>query len=245
VRARLKALAGLMVLTTVVIVTPSQAGAEIVDSTRTPTVNAASNGDSASTAIVRAPDGGVVAQTQRYSGGGHSDWSCGYMEDPSGPKWDHTLYGVTPVKDFVAGDILKTAPPAEGDLIVGLRTWFWLDQRPQPITASVTLAGITATVEARPTTITIDPGDNAGGRFTCPDAGTPYDPSHPDAPSTCTYVYDTRSTVDDRNGRFQATVQVDYDVTWRATDGTGGPLQPLHANTTLPLLVREVQALIN
>ncbi len=72
---------------------------------------------------------------------------------------------------------------------MGVATWLWVDGPWEPSSATAEVAGVSATVTARPVRVVWDTGDGAG--VTCDGPGTPYDPAHPSAgrDSACTHVY--------------------------------------------------------
>jgi hypothetical protein len=140
----------------------------------------------------------------------------------------------------VPDPVVRTSPPETSALLVGLATWLWIHNW-EPQSASATLAGLTATVTATPTAVRFDTGD--GATVACRDGGVPYDPSRPpDAQSSgCTHVYTRRSTIDDPAGTYTLTATVTYDVTWYATNGQTGRLDPLTRTASIPVKVVESQ----
>jgi hypothetical protein len=132
---------------------------------------------------------------------------------------------------------LRVSRDPVGDAVVGLPTWLWVDSAVWSGTygTSLTLAGVTLTLTARPVTFQFDPGDGHDA-VDCGGSGTPY---APDA-SGCTYTY-TRSSGGQPDHQFAASVTVVWQVTWTATTGEAGTF-PLDARTrTLPVRVIETQ----
>lgn len=131
---------------------------------------------------------------------------------------------------------LATNPP--GAQLVGLATWLWTTDA-TTLQASATLGGVTSTVTATPTRTvwTTSPDDLS---VTCTGPGTPYDPTKPpDSQSTdCSLVFETA-------GPHQVTATTTYAITWMATTGDGGPLDPLTRTATITVAVDQAQALIN
>jgi hypothetical protein len=138
---------------------------------------------------------------------------------------------------------VATAPPVDKPQIVGLASWFWITDPWTPLHATATIAGLSATVTATPDHVTWDPGDGSG-LITCYGPGTPYHDQDGPSPD-CGHTYLDRSTVADPNGTFALKVTVTYTVAWTSTDGDGGTLDPINATTTVPLVVHEIQAMIN
>ena len=134
--------------------------------------------------------------------------------------------------------------PGDGNpALVGLPTWLWVDNY-GPIQASATLGGVTATVTATPTGVTFDTGD--GGSVSCADGGTPYDPAMPaeSQASDCVHTWTERSTVDDPAGTRSLRAQIDYEITWSATNGQSGTLDTQTRSSLTPVQIVEAQALL-
>jgi len=138
---------------------------------------------------------------------------------------------------------IGTSPAAAGPQLVGLPTWLWVTEAWTPRSASATLGGVTAQVTATPATITWNPGDGTPA-FTCAGPGPAWDDHHPDRTSPCTHTYRDRSTTTDPHGTFALTATISYTVRWQATNGDAGELEPVTRSTTIRLLVREAQAVI-
>lgn len=136
-----------------------------------------------------------------------------------------------------------TSPPIGSRHLTGLATWFWTTTT-QEVTASATLGGVTATVTATPVQLVVDPGDGTAA-FTCPDGGTPYDTSKPAAGqhSGCTHVFRYRSHREP-TGAWPSTLTITWQLSWAATNGDAGDLDPLTTSTAVPTVVTDSQALI-
>jgi hypothetical protein len=125
--------------------------------------------------------------------------------------------------------------------VVGIDTWWWVDGAALAAKSVSASAGPnTATVSARPMSVTFDPGDG-GTSVVCPDGGTPYDPAVPDAVSTCVYRY-LRSSASSPGQTFTVTATVTWGASWRGSDGTGGGLPAETVTGSLPVRVDELQA---
>jgi hypothetical protein len=131
-------------------------------------------------------------------------------------------------------------PPTEQ--LVGLSTWLWVDGPWQEGSATAAIGAVSATVTARPLRVDWDLGD--GAAVTC-DAGVRYDPSRPpgEQESSCTHVF-TTSTQRLPGGQRTVTATVVYAVEWSASTGAGGELGELSRSVSIPVTVREAQALI-
>jgi hypothetical protein len=132
-----------------------------------------------------------------------------------------------------------TAPPATVSQLVGVRTWFWIDQTQwQPRTATAAVPGLSATVTATPTEVRWDTGD--GTTITCKGPGTPYDPDRPDSQqhSDCSHVFE-------HDGEHDVRATIVWRVRWTATDGSGGTLPDVERATQFPLQAEQRQAVIN
>jgi hypothetical protein len=131
-------------------------------------------------------------------------------------------------------------PPTEQ--LVGLSTWLWVDGPWQEGSATAAIGAVSATVTARPLRVDWDLGD--GATVTC-DAGVRYDPSRPpgEQESSCTHVF-TTSTQRLPGGQRTVTATVVYAVEWSASTGAGGELGELSRSASIPVTVREAQALI-
>jgi hypothetical protein len=129
-------------------------------------------------------------------------------------------------------------PPLPADQLVGVPTWL-ADTNWGTLTAAATLDGVTATVTATPTRVTWTT-DPDGLATTCTGPGTRYDPSRPpdSQTTTCSLTFE-------QPGPHRLTATVTYAITWTATTGDGGPLDPLTRATTIPVTVDQAQALIN
>ena len=142
-------------------------------------------------------------------------------------------------------------PPASGWQYVGIPSWFWVPPSAwQPITDSLSVAGVTVTVTARPDHITYQLQNGSGGsdRVVCRSAGTPYDMGHPTlyTPSPdCGYTW-TRSAAGSNDEKLGVSAVVTYATTWKATAGLGGgALAPLDGFAfSARVTVGQVQALI-
>jgi hypothetical protein len=139
-----------------------------------------------------------------------------------------------------------TAPPSGQDGLVGLPEWFWTDAADySTLSRTVSLAGLSATVTARPGSLVINPGDGQAS-FSCPGPGTQYNPAEPAASqqSACTFLY-TQPSVGQPGNEFTVTVSVTWTATWTGTGGTGGRLAPITRTTTIELPIAQAETVIS
>jgi hypothetical protein len=132
----------------------------------------------------------------------------------------------------------RTAPPPTAKQLVGVRTWLWVDPADwQPMSATATIVGLSATVTAQPTKVIWTMGD--GSTVICNGPGTPYKPTVPDTEqsSTCSHTYQ-------HDGTYAVRATIVWTVSWTATNGQGGTLPNVQRSTEFPLTVEQRQAVI-
>jgi hypothetical protein len=136
-----------------------------------------------------------------------------------------------------------TAPPSGQDGLVGLPEWFWINAGDYlTLSRTVSLAGLSATVVAKPGPLIIDPGGGQAS-FSCPGPGTPYNPAESAASqqSDCTFLY-TQPSAGQPGNEFTVTVSVTWTATWTGTGGTGGTLAPITRVTTIELPIAQAES---
>ena len=137
---------------------------------------------------------------------------------------------------------LNFNPP--GEQVVGFSSWLWLDaDQWRPVSASVSVPGVSVSVTARPERAVWHMGD--GSDVTCAGPGTPYDESRPasEQHTDCSYTYG-RSSAGEPGDAYRVSVTIDWHVTWSVTGAAGGGDLGVFSRTTPPVAVRvgEVQA---
>jgi hypothetical protein len=141
---------------------------------------------------------------------------------------------------------VHTAPPRGRDGLVGLPEWFWVPRgQLRPITVTVSVGPVFASVRAVPGQLTFSPGGGLPS-VTCPGSGTPYNPKLPASAqhSACTYTYQ-QSSARQPGAVYDASVSVTWTATWTGSGGAGGPVNPpLVMHTDIELPVAEGQALV-
>lgn len=133
--------------------------------------------------------------------------------------------------------------PVRG-LVVRVATWFavpggqWV-----PVTGTAEALGLAVTVVATPGELVFDPGDGSRA-VTCAGPGQTFDPSAPVAAVTpaCSYTYRDASTAAVNGRSWPASLSVRWRVTWTASNGQSGVLDPLVTTTAIDAVVREFQA---
>jgi hypothetical protein len=138
-----------------------------------------------------------------------------------------------------------TSPGLDVDQITGLPTWLWLEPGSwAELSARAEIPGFWVEVTAHPQRVVWDMGD--GETVTCDGPGTPYDSAvDDDAQSTdCSHVYQ-HTSVDQPDGRYQASVTIQWSVDWESSTGAGGVLADASRTTTFALTVTERQAVVS
>lgn len=140
--------------------------------------------------------------------------------------------------------VIHSNPPENTSLLVGLDSWFRIDSPWQPQTVSASIAAISASVTATPTSVTWNFGDGSDAT-TCDGPGRAFSTDNNESEhAACTHTYINRSTKTDPNGTYTVTATVTYEVTWTATDNTSGTLEPVTRTGTINLRVQEAQAVL-
>lgn len=115
--------------------------------------------------------------------------------------------------------------------------------RPVSVTASV--GPIWATITARPSLLSFDPGDPADpGAVVCSgsDPLAAYDPA---APGACSYTYLNSSSTSPVDGyHFATSLSITWAISWTSSTGAGGVLDAYTTTATSLLAVAEVKGLV-
>jgi hypothetical protein len=138
------------------------------------------------------------------------------------------------------------APPA-GKAVAQVGTWFWVGAAQwQPVTATAAVPGLSATVTAVPVALRLDPGDgpHGTGPVSCGGPGQVWTAADgDDAVSACQYTYRHSSALSP-TGTWRASVSIDWQVTFTASDGSASDLGRLVTSTPYELRVGELQAVV-
>jgi hypothetical protein len=133
--------------------------------------------------------------------------------------------------------------------IVKVDTWYWLETHNVPRTWPGSLLGVSASITARPTTITTNWGDGITTMCTAP--GLSYDSAtHPKlyrepdpAPDGgCSYRYTTHSGKQPGQ-KFTVTTTVTWEASW-TSGATGGTFAPVTRQTVNQLKVDQIQSIL-
>ena len=134
--------------------------------------------------------------------------------------------------------------------ITGLATWLWVSPSQwHAYSATASVAGVSATAQAVPRSVTWNMGD--GDTVVCDGPGTVYQPDVPAAEqqTSCSYTYRSTSAGqpsqdgDPDDGAFPVTATITWDVTWwSSVPGEGGELPALQTSSTVPVRVEQVQS---
>lgn len=135
--------------------------------------------------------------------------------------------------------------PGQPWTVVQLWTWYWVEQADWvPLSRTVELRGVSATVTATPVATTFDPG-NGDSVVSCDGPGRPWtDPGGnsdpvPSSVGGCGYQYKRVAE------SVQATTSIRYAVTWTSSTGAGGALPDLLGSTTSPpFRVEQIQVVV-
>lgn len=165
---------------------------------------------------------------------------------PGSPRPVASVVAQTALSHATWPKISASFDPAPDRLLVNFPIWLHLASGWQQVTATATIAGVTATVTAKPESVTWEMGD--GTSVTCHSQGTAYDPSLSwttnIARRDCGYVY-TSSSAAQADGRFGVKVTVRYGVTWTSNFGAGGSLGVYDRGASTSVAVGQVQSLEN
>ncbi|MDZ7734467.1 MAG: hypothetical protein U5R31_16590 [Acidimicrobiia bacterium] len=122
----------------------------------------------------------------------------------------------------VDGPAIRTSPEANGRLYVRVPTWLWLEDGWWHEHSATASAGrVTATVTARPTSVSWSLGD--GSSISCEGPGTPWRAGLGEDATDCSYTY-TTSSAGSPTGTFELAASVRFEVTWTSNVGAGGAL---------------------
>lgn len=141
---------------------------------------------------------------------------------------------------------LGSSPAMGTSTVIRFPLWLWVDPGSwEPVSATASVSAGSVTVTATPSTARWDMGD--GTVVACSGPGTAFAPPRHDAkaPSPdCGHAY-TRSSANERGGRFAVAVEVSWSVGWSSTSGGGGSLDDLTTRANSSVRVTEVHALVS
>ena len=192
-------------------------------------------------------DGGWYYQTCRYTDTGGLASSRYWQYVAGAPGFGPDLAALAAsAYDRIAlpFPVPSTAPSLDVRPLTGLDTWLWIDPGAWGTReATAELAGFSVTVTATPVRVVWDMGE--GERpVTCDGPGSVWQADGPAGQSTdCSYNYRWNSD-DEPGGVFRASVSVEWDVAWTASNGATGTLAPGRRSTTFDVAVRSIEAQI-
>ena len=157
------------------------------------------------------------------------------------------------VRNQLSSPAVHLAPPADAG-VVSVSTWIWADRswcKPVSATAWLPSPGgvIWARATATPVRMTFSTEDSVnggGGRrsVVCDGPGDEWESSMGDeGSSNCSYTYRHAST-SHGSGRFDASVAVDWEISWRSNVGAGGRLPGYTTSMSMRVTVQELHALV-
>lgn len=169
----------------------------------------------------------------RVADGQRVGWIVGMPGGAGGPTGSE-LAGAGQAELRLPLPRVHTSPPRGGTQLTGVPVWFWMD-RPEPMSVTASVPGLSATLTATPRTSRYEISD--GTTLRCPDFGTPF---RRDVPaegqrSTCRHPFDER-------GPVTVIATVDWSLAWTASDGTSGTLPPVARTERFTLAIEEAQA---
>jgi hypothetical protein len=135
--------------------------------------------------------------------------------------------------------------PSKSDALVGLPTWFWVDdQDVGTLPAGASQGGVVVSGAVAADHITVDPGDGTGA-FTCPGSGTKWTSGA--TTTNCSHTYARSSAGKGTHNDFIVTVKVVwagmYTVTINGVAVPGSALGPVDETSQSQVRVAEAQAI--
>jgi hypothetical protein len=130
-----------------------------------------------------------------------------------------------------------------GNAVVHLPVWFAAPGEWAPVAATAAAGGAAVTVTAAPVRLEFDPGDGSPP-VSCAGPGPVFTPdaAEPDRPPACSHTYADASSAAPDGRAWPARLTIGWRVTWTASDGQAGALDPLTTATAVPAVVGEIQA---
>ncbi len=141
----------------------------------------------------------------------------------------------------IDGPQIQTSPSAGGLLYVHVPTWLWISGSWwKAYTATASTGRVSATVTAKPVSVSWSTGD--GATIRCDGPGTAWTPGSDDGASECQHTY--RKATDPADGKsLSLSATVTLEVTWTSSIGLGGTLDPIDRTATVQVAVGEIQAI--
>jgi hypothetical protein len=130
---------------------------------------------------------------------------------------------------------IATSPPAGAFQLVGLPTYLSVGAAWATAEQTATVGAVSSTVTATPVEVAWEPGDGSPA-VTCATGGSTDQPD-------CAHTY-IHSSSDADGGTYALTATITWEVTWSATTGEGGALEPVTRTATIPVTVQQAQAVL-
>lgn len=165
---------------------------------------------------------------------------------PGGPAPQASVIAQTALSKASWPTVSMSFNPSPDRLLVNFPTWLHLSSGWSTVTATASVAGVSATVTAQPIWVRWDMGD--GDSVTCHTAGRAYDASETWQQNLsqrdCGYTFRT-SSAGQSNNKYGVKVTVHYEVTWSSTAGAGGSLGGYDRTAQSAVTVGQVESLEN
>lgn len=127
--------------------------------------------------------------------------------------------------------------------ITGMPLWMWIDDSSwqSPDTARVEAGPLWAEIKAKPRSVRWSFGN--GDSVVCNGPGTPYTQGMDalEGSPDCGYTY-RKTSKDEPRGSYFITVEVSWEVSWTASDGTSEAFDPAAVQTTVPYVVMQARS---
>ena len=142
-----------------------------------------------------------------------------------------------------------SSPPVGTASIMGVPAFVEVTNWTGVVSESECAGGLCVTVSATPR-LSFDPGEPDSSVVSCAGSGSRYDSNGDTAvvqasmPGVCAYSYRSRTGVSGRPDEWPGSVSVRWTITWVASDGTSGTVQPVTRASALPRAVEEVQTVV-
>ena len=134
--------------------------------------------------------------------------------------------------------------------VTGLATWMWIDPSVwHGYSATASVAGVTATARAVPTSVRWSMGD--GAEVVCDGPGVPFRPDVPAGAqqTDCAHTYERTSLGQPSpdgspdHAAYTVTATITWVVSWTSNiPGEQGALPPLYTSASTPVRVEQVQS---
>jgi hypothetical protein len=133
---------------------------------------------------------------------------------------------------------------ASSPAVVHLPLWFAVpDAQWIPVSATANMFGLSATVTATPTRLTLSPGDGSQA-VSCTGPGPRWHAgmAEPIEQPKCSYRYQNASSIAPGGQSWSARLSIEWRVNWTATNGEAGEFDPMTTTSGYAIPVREIEA---